>query len=231
MTYRHLFFDLDHTLWDFETNAKNTMQQLYGHFALKDIGINDFDEFYKQYSIHNQKLWQRYHNGFIKSDELRWKRVWHTLLDFKIGDEKLAKEMSAHFLDLLPNRTALFPYAVEILNYLKAKGYRLHLITNGFETVQHSKLKYSGLTDFFENVITSEGSNSIKPNKEIFEFALNKAGATAKESLMIGDNLEADIQGAMNAGIDQVFVNHINEQTELKPTYTIYKLQELEDIL
>ncbi len=231
MKYKHLFFDLDHTLWDFETNAKNTMNHLYEQFSLKNIGIHDFDLFYAQYSIHNQKLWQRYHNGFIKSEELRWKRIWHALLDFKIGDEKLAKEMSVQFLDMLPNRTALFPYTIEILQYLKNKQYRLHLITNGFEDVQHNKLKYSGLTDFFEAVITSEGSNSLKPNKEIFEFALNKTGASTKESLMIGDNLEADIAGAMNAGIDQVFVNHTNETTDLKPTYIIYELKELENIL
>lgn len=231
MAYKHLFFDLDHTLWDFETNAKNTMQHLYESFSLKDIGIHNFDLFYKHYSEHNQRLWQRYHNGFIKSEELRWKRIWHTLLDFKIGDEKLSKEMSVQFLDMLPNRTVLFPYTIEILQYLKNKNYQLHLITNGFEDVQHSKLKYSGLTSFFKEVITSEGSNSLKPNKEIFDYALGKAGATVKESIMIGDNLEADIQGAMNAGIDQVFVNHINEKTDLKPTYIIYELKELEGIL
>lgn len=230
MQYRHLFFDLDHTLWDFEANAKVTLATLYEDLQLRARGVHDFDLFYKNYLVHNEKLWDRYRKGFIKQDELRVKRMRMSLLDFKIGDDILAEKMSVQFLELLPTRTILFPHTKEILQYLIDKKYILHLITNGFEAVQHNKLKYSGLTPFFKEVITSESSNSLKPNKEIFEYALNRSGASIKESIMIGDTVEVDIVGAKNIGMDQVFVNHLQIQTEEKPTYTVHSLKELEDI-
>jgi len=230
MAYKHLFFDLDHTLWDFETNAKETLYELHDRHALHERGINDFDAFFNRYSYHNNRLWDRYTKGFMKQDELRWKRVWLALLDFKIADEVLARKMSEQFLDGLPNRRNLFPYTTEILDYLIRKGYVLHLITNGFDNIQHSKLKHSNLTDYFKEVITSENAGSLKPQKAIFEFALQLTKASIKESIMIGDNIEADIKGAMGAGLDTVFVNHLKIDTDVKPTYTIHHLKELEDI-
>ncbi len=227
MQYNHLFFDLDHTLWDFEANSRQTLEELYHSLNLKERGIHDFDLFYRNYIIHNDKLWERYRNGFIKVDELRWKRMWLTLLDFKIGDESLARQMDTLFLDALPTRRLLFPHTLEILDYLTGKGYRLHLITNGFEKTQHSKLQHAGLTKYFTEVITSEGSNSLKPHKEIFEYAFQKAGAEKSESIMLGDNVEADIQGAINAGIDQVYVNHLDLAPSIQPTYTVRSLKEL----
>jgi len=228
--YKHLFFDLDHTLWDFDANSRLTLIELYETLKLQSKGIHNFDLFYKNYLVHNDKLWERYRNGFIKVDELRWKRMWLTLLDFKIGDESLAKEMGIRFLDLLPTRKLLFPYTIEILEYLSGKKYQLHLITNGFEKTQHSKLKNAGIDKYFIEVITSESSNSLKPQKEIFEYAFAKTGALKKESIMIGDSLEVDIQGAIDAGIDQVYVNHISGTTTINPTYTVYSLKDLEDI-
>lgn len=234
MKYKHLFFDLDHTLWDFEANSHQTLGELFHSMKLGLRGVNDFNLFHKNYLLHNDKLWDRYRNGFIKVDELRWKRMWLTLLDFKIADEPLAREMGVHFLDLLPTRKTLFPYTFEILDYLAAKKYQLHLITNGFEKTQHSKLKYSGLDKYFIQVITSEGSNSLKPHKEIFDYAFQKAGANQEESIMIGDTIDVDILGAVNAGIDQVHVNHLTKERVLvkdkPPTYTVYSLKELENI-
>ena len=230
MQYKHLFFDLDHTLWDFETNSRQTLEELYHSLHLSDRGVQDFDLFHKCYIVHNDKLWERYRNGYIKVDELRWKRMWLTLLDFKIGDEPLARKMDVLFLDALPTRKTLFPYTLEILEYLRQKGYVLHLITNGFEKTQLNKLLYAGLTGYFTEVITSEGANSLKPHKEIFEYALRKAGAAQKESIMLGDNIEADIQGAINAGIDQVYVNHLDLEPAVRPTYTVRSLKELENI-
>lgn len=228
--YQYLFFDLDHTLWDFESNARQTLEQLYDGLFLSSRGINDFERFYSQYIIHNDKLWERYRNGYIKVDELRWKRMWHTLLDFKIADEKLARQMSHDFLELLPTRKALFPYAVELLQYLRGKGYFMHLITNGFEETQLNKIRYSGLDGFFGEVITSEGSNSLKPHREIFEYAFKKTGALPENSIMIGDNIEVDIVGAKNAGMDQVFVNHIDDKHSEESTYTVYSLKEMETL-
>jgi putative hydrolase of the HAD superfamily len=231
MAYKHLFFDLDHTLWDFETNSKETLHELYEKHGLSETVTSDFDAFYNQYSIHNKRLWDRYHHGFIKQDELKWKRMWHTLLEFKIGDERLSKQLSAEYLEHLPAKNKLFPYTIEILEYLKKKGYILHMITNGFEQVQWKKLKNAGIDSYFVEVITSETACCLKPHKDIFDFAIGKAGCCYQESLMLGDNLDADIRGAIEAGMDTVFVNHINEPTELKPTYTIYHLKELEEIL
>lgn len=228
--YKHLFFDLDHTLWDFDANAEETLAELYSFFELKDRIQASFKDFFPKYLFHNEVLWDRYHKGLISSDELKWKRMWRTMLDFKIADESLAREMSGKFLEILPTKKLLFPYTIEILDYLKAKDYDLHLITNGFEITQWSKLNNSGLNGYFTHVITSEGSNSLKPKKEIFEFAMYKANSSLPESIMIGDNLDADIQGAMNAGMDSVFVNHINAVPEIKPTYTVTHLQELENI-
>ena len=232
--YKHLFFDLDHTLWDFEANARATLESLYKDLKLEARGVNDFELFYRNYLQHNDRLWERYRNGFIKQDELRIKRMRMALLDFKIADEPLAEKMNVQFLDLLPSRTNLFPYCIEILEYLKNKNYQLHLITNGFEKTQHSKLKYSGLTDYFKVVITSEGSNSLKPKKEIFDYAFQKTNAKAAESIMIGDTMEVDILGAINAGIDQVHVNHLTKEplmiNNVRPTFTVYSLKELEEI-
>lgn len=230
MKYKHLFFDLDHTLWDYEANARSSMQHLYGSLGLKEKGVHDFDLFYKYYSVHNDKLWEQYRNGLVKQDELRVKRMRLALLDFKIADEELSEKMNVQFLELLPTRTHLFTDCIETLTYLTEKKYTLHLITNGFEEVQHNKLKHSGLTKYFTEVITSETSNSLKPNKEIFEFAFQKSNANPGESIMIGDNIEVDIVGAMNVGIDQVFVNHNQIEPRIKATYTVYSLKELENI-
>lgn len=235
MKYKHLFFDLDHTLWDFEANARATLSHLYLELDLEKRGVYDFELFYRNYIAHNDKLWERYRNGYIKQEELRVKRMWLALLDFKIADDTLAGEMNVRFLDLLPTRTLLFPDTKETLQYLTDKGYSLHLITNGFEKTQHNKLKYSGLDVYFKHVVTSEGSNSLKPKKEIFEYAFHKAEARPEQSIMIGDTIEVDILGAVNAGIDQVHVNHLTKEpvqvAENKfPTYTIYSLKELETI-
>ena len=230
MQYKHLFFDLDHTLWDFEANCRLTLQELYHRLQLKERGVTDFDGFFQCYNVHNDKLWERYRNGYIKVDELRWKRMWLTLLDFKIGDEPLARRMDVLFLDALPTRTILFPHTVEILRYLTDRGYELHLITNGFEKTQLSKLENSGIDGFFKAVITSEVSNSLKPHKAIFDYAFLKTGASPAESIMLGDSIEADIQGAINAGIDQVYVNHLRREPAIQPTYTVYSLKELENI-
>jgi putative hydrolase of the HAD superfamily len=139
--------------------------------------------------------------------------------------------LAVQFLEGLPNKKKLFPYTIEILAYLKTKGYQLHLVTNGFENVQYNKIKESGISGYFQQVITSEASNSLKPNKEIFDYALKVAGAKQEESIMIGDNQDADIKGGMDAGLDTIFVNHLKVVPKIKATYTIEHLQELENIL
>lgn len=230
MKYKHIFFDLDHTLWDFDANARQTLEQMHLDLKLAERGVHDFELFYKNYLAHNDKLWDRYRKGYIKQEELRLKRMWLSLLDFKIADDALTREMSDLFLQLLPSRTIVFPHTREILQYLTDKGYQLHLITNGFEKVQLCKLQSSGLDHYFKVIVTSESSNSLKPEKEIFEFALNKTGATVQESIMIGDTIDVDIAGAMSIGMDQIHVNYNGAKQALTPTYTVSTLKELEDI-
>lgn len=232
MQYRHIFFDLDHTLWDFDANALEALKDVYHQKNLKEQGVEHFDDFYSRYLHHNAILWDRYHKGFITSEDLKWKRMWRTLIEFNIGSEALAKEIGYEFLEVLPTKQQIFPHTKEILTYLQEKKYTLHLITNGFEKTQHQKLKHSGLTHYFEEVITSERSTYVKPQKEIFEYALSKTGAVLHESIMIGDNPDADIQGAVNAGMDSVFVNHTGKQEiPSGATHSIQHLRELENIL
>ncbi len=229
--YRHLFFDLDHTLWDFDANAKESLTEIYAMFEIEPRLKIPFDEFYVTYLKHNAILWDRFQKGFVTGEDLKWKRIWRTLLDFRISDEKMARNMSAQFLEILPTKKKVFDYTFEILEYLKEKKYSIHIITNGFEKTQWSKLQNSNLSKYFRHVITSELSNSVKPKKEIFEFALNKTNGNLQESIMIGDNPDADIQGAINAGMDTIFVNHIKAECRLQPNYTIHHLKELESIL
>jgi putative hydrolase of the HAD superfamily len=217
MKYKHLFFDLDHTLWDFDANARTTLEQMHIDMKLPEKGIDDFDRFHKNYLAHNERLWAEYRTGSIRQEELRLKRMWHCLRDFQIDDNELAMQMNELFLQLLPTRNLLFPDTIEVLQNLQSKGYQLHLITNGFEEVQHNKLKNSGLAPFFSVVVTSECSNSLKPQKEIFEFALAKTGATVDESLMIGDALDVDVAGALNVGMDAVHVNYNRVSQDIEP--------------
>ena len=231
MNYTHVFFDLDHTLWDFDNNAKEALMDLYVNYELETKTIVSFDLFYRTYLRHNAILWDRYEKGYITTEELKWRRMWRTLLDFKIADEKLSKDLAGSFLNILPTKKGVFDYTFEILDYLQNKGYQLHLITNGFEKTQRSKLHHSNLAQYFKHIVTSEISNSVKPKKEIFEYAIKKAGCKMQDGIMIGDNLEADIKGAQKAGMDTIFANHIKATCEINPTYIINHLKELENIL
>ena len=229
-TYKHLFFDLDHTLWDFDSNSSATMKQLYKEYELEKRGITDFDKLFESYNFHNDKLWERYRNGYIKRDELRWKRMWLMLLDHKIADTALAHELGVAYLELLPTQKLLMPHAVELLDYCKSKQYDMHLITNGFDTTQRLKLQYSGISRYFTHLVSSEKSNSMKPHRDIFDFALKLADADLERSIMIGDAIDVDILGAINAGWDTVYFNPHKKPHERKPTYEITDLMELMEI-
>lgn len=228
-TYRHLFFDLDHTLWDFDKNSEETLRKIYNEYDLKSVGVGDFDEMYRRFNHHNDRLWDRYRSGFIKREELRWKRMWHMLLDFRVADTSLSHEISIAFLEILPTQTILVPHAKEILDHCAGR-YQLHLITNGFETTQRLKLQYSGIARYFDQLITSEKSNSMKPHPEIFEYALNATNAKPEESIMIGDAIDIDILGAINAGWDTVYYNPMKLPHNRRPTYEIVHLEELMNI-
>ena len=230
--YDHLFFDLDHTLWDFETNSRATLMDLYKELDLEGKANTHFDHFHDTYHHHNTIYWDRFRKGYINREELRWKRMWRTLVDYKISDEALAKSMSERYLEILPTKTNLFPDCKELLTYLSEKNYPMHLITNGFEKTQQLKLKNSGIDHYFKEIITSEQAGIMKPHAAIFEYALNKAGTTAEKTIMVGDTLEVDILGAINAGMDTAYFNPAEPPTaKIRPTYVLENLGELMRIL
>jgi putative hydrolase of the HAD superfamily len=229
--YKHLFFDLDHTLWDFEKNSIASLYTLYNSCQLKDIGIDDVHDFEKEYHIINEKMWAAFRQGTLTREDLRWKRMNKTLQHYNVYNEPLAKEMSELYLEILPTQTHLVEGCIEVLNYCKDKKYELHLITNGFEKTQHQKLANANLQSYFKEMITSEEAMSMKPKKEIFDFALKKTSALLNESIMIGDDFEADIIGAMNANMNQVYFNPSNKEVRKEPTHNIQQLVQLLDIL
>ncbi len=205
-TYKHIFFDLDHTIWDFEQSAFHTFQMMFDKYQLKEKGIPSLAEFLKQYTHHNTRLWESYRNGALKKEVLRSLRFSQTLESFGIVENGLAEQLGDDYVYYSPRTVFLMPGAGETIEQLADK-YHLHLITNGFEEVQHIKLKESGLKSFFQTMTTSEEAGVKKPDIAIFNYALQKAGAIASESIMIGDDLEVDVLGAKNAGLDQVFFN------------------------
>lgn len=225
--YTHLFFDIDHTLWDFETNSVHALKGVYDAEKLAEEGIPDFDDFNRVYHEINDRLWDRFRRGFLSREDLRWKRMWQTLLHYRIPEENRAKRMSELYLVLLPQQTTLFPFAHEALRDLQNKGYALHLITNGFEATQHQKLHLAGIDAYFDKMITSEMAMSMKPQAAIFHYALRETGAEAHESVMIGDAWEIDILGARDVGMAQVYFNPKRLPVTEKPTFEIQCLSEL----
>lgn len=206
------------------------MLELYHSFDLKRRGVDDFDAFLTAFHFHNEKLWERYRSGFIKRDDFRFKRMWHTLLDFKIGDTQLANELGASFLEHFPQQRQLMPGAKELLSYCITK-YSLHIITNGFDITQRQKLYNCDIHSFFTHIITSEKSNSVKPKKEIFEFAQSLTNANVHECIMIGDNLQVDIIGGKKAGWDTIYFNPQKIKHDVSTTYEVASLPDIIQIL
>ncbi len=229
MHYKHIYFDLDRTIWDFETNSKQTFRDIFNKYELIDH-FKCFDTFMSTYRRHNEKLWKEYREGEISKDTLRWKRFELTLAEFGIQSNEMAEKIGDDYISMSPNKKALFPYTHETLAYLKEK-YELHIITNGFKEVQYIKLENSDLTKYFSTIITSEEAGAQKPKPEIFKHALETANAEKNECLMIGDDIETDIKGALNFGIDQVLFNPNNNKHNFEPTYEINSLNELKTIL
>jgi putative hydrolase of the HAD superfamily len=203
MNIKHIFFDLDHTLWDFETNSDIAFKTI---FEKHKVPVS-LDKFLNYYRSINQEYWKLYREEKITKSDLRIGRLKDTFSKINIPvTEKLLEELSIDYIEVLPKNNELFDGAIEILDYLSPK-YKLHIITNGFNEVQYKKLENSGLSTYFDKIITSEDAGVKKPNPIIFNFALKKAAATSKESIMIGDNYEADVMGAINNGIDAIYFN------------------------
>lgn len=229
-TYRHLFFDLDRTLWDFDAAAEVAFERIYEQYHLKELGIPNAHDFHEVYHPLNEKLWELYRADQITKDDLNRTRFLKPLEHYGIHDVALADHLSEDYVYWSPRIVRLVPGAMELLEYLKPK-YHLHLITNGFEEVQHTKLSGSGMEPYFETLTVSEEVGVKKPNPEIFLYALKKAGATAEESLMIGDEMAVDIDGARAAGMDQIFFNPSGQHDSGDRTFEVRHLLDIKTLL
>lgn len=200
---KHIFFDLDHTLWDFETNSDIAFETIF-----KNNKVNiDLKKFLNYYRGINANYWKLYRDEKITKEELRLGRLKDTFIKINQNvDLHLLERLAVDYIKVLPNNNQLFEGAHEILEHLSV-NYKLHIITNGFNEVQYEKIKNSGLTKYFDKIITSEAAGVKKPNPVIFEYALTLTKAISAESVMIGDNWEADIMGAKDAGFDVIFCN------------------------
>ncbi len=203
---QHILFDLDNTLWDFSGNSKRILKEIFDNFDLGARGIADFDMFHRQYLVRNEYLWREYALGNVTRDHVRLNRFYITLNDFGINDLTLSYQAADHYILHTRNQKDLLPHTIELLDYLKDK-YQLHIITNGFEEVQFFKLNNTGLRPYFATITTAEAANALKPDIRIFEFALQQIKAEPEHCLYIGDSVEADGTGSLNAGMDFIWFN------------------------
>ncbi|MBE7176600.1 MAG: noncanonical pyrimidine nucleotidase, YjjG family [Mucilaginibacter polytrichastri] len=229
-TYTHIFFDLDHTLWDFDRNAEETLHELYGKYRLQELGLFSPDIFIETYVQNNHRLWADYHLGKISKDHLRTTRFSKTFLDLGMTADRVPAQFEDDYVMICPTKTNLFPHAHETLEYLAGR-YTLHLISNGFRESTETKIGLTGLGRYFDNVIISEVVGANKPDKAIFEHALTLAGCTKEESVMIGDSIEADIRGALAFGMDAIYFNPNGLEKPADVPVQITHLRELTALL
>lgn len=227
--YNCVFIDLDDTIWDFHANARSSLSEIYTTRNL-DRYFDSFEQYFGIYSLRNTELWEMYGRGEVTKDFLSKERFLYPLQQVGITDESLAENIGREYLDMLPTRTALVPHALELLNYLSEK-YTLTIVSNGFVEVQYRKMKSSGLEPFFKYVVLSEQARALKPDRQIFDYALKLNNATHSETIMIGDSLAADITGAINAGIDHIWFNPENKTADLPVMTSVNSLQTIMELL
>jgi putative hydrolase of the HAD superfamily len=226
--YRHIFFDLDRTLWDFDNNSRETITELFFRYHL-DASIDNPDDFVDTYHEVNLQLWDLYRKGKMTKDVLRIKRFIISFERFGIRDDAMAARFGDEYLEISPRKTILIPHTREILEYLSGR-YALHIITNGFLTTQQVKMENCGLDGYFRSLTTSEEVGHNKPRPEIFQRALTSVNARKDESIMVGDDLEVDILGARKFGMDQVFFNRDGVLHNEAVTHEIRSLEELKEL-
>ena len=223
---KHIFFDLDHTIWDFDKNAEETLLELYQHHDLISKGLDSPEVFIQTYTENNHKLWAEYHLGKISKEHLRTLRFRSTFLALGMDPEIIPIAFEDDYVRISPTKQRLFDGAHEVLAYLQ-NSYNLHIISNGFKTTTLTKMEVCDLNKYFTNVFISEDIGCNKPDPRIFKEALDIAGATKSESIMIGDSLEADIYGALNFGLDAIYFNPGNQPVPSNIPKTISSLKEL----
>ncbi|MDQ1086951.1 YjjG family noncanonical pyrimidine nucleotidase [Siphonobacter sp. SORGH_AS_1065] len=222
--YKHLFFDLDHTLWDFERNTNETLVELFEAFDLHKRGIPTAQAFQETFHKVNAELWHLHDSRQISQEELRYRRFRQVINQLGCEEDNSCDEWSEWYLSRCPYKPHLLPGALELLDYL-APRYEMHIITNGFGDVQYTKMDNSGLTGYFKEVVTSKTANAKKPEPAMFHFAMEKAGCIAGDALMIGDNPEADVAGALGVGMHAAYFRP--EQSLYPPCEATYQLRSL----
>ena len=219
---KDIFFDLDNTLWDFKKSSEMALKEVFSNFGL----IAEFKNyliFHTIYEHHNKQMWVRYYNNGISRDDLIVRRFYLTLKERGIDDIELAEDINRNYMDLCDIYTYLYPNTMETLEFLCKQGYTLHAISNGFEEVQLRKISKLGLTNLLSTVTCSETAGVCKPHKGIFDYALSLAKASKDTTLLVGDDINTDIKGAVNYGIKAIhlsskkeFANRIESITELR---------------
>jgi putative hydrolase of the HAD superfamily len=202
-----IFFDLDHTIWDFEANSKETLLELYDEFGLKFLSPCSVDDFFAFYSQINHDLWTLYRQGKVSKEELRSRRFRDTFKKMDVYEHEMPQGVEERYIAVCPTKKILMPGARETLDYL-ANKYDLHLITNGFAESQHTKLQHSDLARYFKSLTISEHVGVQKPHPLVFETALKNAESKEISSHYVGDNLEADVKGAIDSGWKAYWLVH-----------------------
>lgn len=228
--YKHLFFDLDHTLWDFDRNSSESIAEIYDAHQLANLGIDSSDAFAETFITINKQLWRDYDLDLIGHEYIRQHRFPLVFQALGIQDTQCCADLNSDYLRLLPQKAHLTDSAREILDYLHGR-YQLHIITNGFAEIQAVKMASAEIAHFFREVITTQSADAKKPDPRIFEYALTVSGASVSESLMLGDNYEADILGAKAVGLDTVFYNPKGQVVDNPATYAIRHWRDLMAIL
>ncbi|MEN4762571.1 YjjG family noncanonical pyrimidine nucleotidase [Chryseobacterium sp. C39-AII1] len=231
MKIQHIFFDLDNTLWDHRRNAYLTIKDL---FEKEEIGLKyniNFDEFHSVYHEINEKLWEDIRDGIIDKEYLRKHRFYDTFKHFNVDDLELSMYFEEHFLDKILNHNELVEGAEYILEYLKAKNYTLHIISNGFKEVTERKCILSGIDKYFQTITSADTVGIRKPRPEIFEYSLSLSDATKENSILIGDDWIADFVGSQNFGLDVIFFDVLNENPQQEGLKSIKYLLQIKDFL
>jgi putative hydrolase of the HAD superfamily len=224
---QHVFFDLDHTLWDFEKNSDLTFRKVFDKQNIT-LDLNSFLEVYKPLNL---EYWKLYREEKVTKEELRYGRLKKTFdaVSYSISDD-LIDVIAIEYIEFLPDFNHLFEHTFEILDYLKGK-YQLHIITNGFEEVQTKKMQSSNILRYFNAVITSESVGVKKPNPKVFEYALESTKALKENSIMIGDSIEADIEGAISVGMHAIHFNFEGAEVNNASFPSIKSLLEIKQYL
>lgn len=230
MGYKNLFIDLDDTLWDIHFNGRECLEEIYQDYGYAKF-YPTFSDYYAVYMPGNLRLWAMYRQGEIRKEELIVERFLAPVRDFGINDPEYARKLSDDFLERTTRKTRLIEGTLELLDYLKPR-YRMHILSNGFREVQYKKIENSGLKPYFDKIILSEDAGINKPHPDMFTYALKSTNSRRNETVMIGDSWDADIVGAYQSRIAQIWFNPAAEVPDgFEPTHTVRTLAEIRNIL